>query len=680
MKKMQVFVRRTVGFLTILFLGVLGYYWLSQLRFASGSIAGEGISATRATAGMLPTIATNRETKIPSTPNLPTPFPTATTFIQLSNAVNEVLWLDNCARIQTDPCGSSTVEGFQPLREVINNVGGELVFGAPDDFYGLMTYATVIANFCGHAGSYLPQLRSYITNGGSVIALGDEFCRAVPPSGLTSGQTANLLTRDWGIEFSSQEVEAQNSRMHLLSSPIANIGVHLTIYRFTPLKLTGTAIHSLAISDNGDIFSALFDGDGTLAVIPNSQFHQQIDVSDDRFRMWGSLISFLMDAARAKVQVDLTTPNAFPTVTPYVDPTLYPTSTPIIVTTPTPLPPPIDTPTPFAAVASSPYVSIINVSPPNQTQIVGQPFNFDFEYHLPASAQAPQAVIMFDLIPVLGDNQYGNEPYAVFTPFGLTILEQTDAPNRRQIEAMPALGVVDWEVQTTLALRVRLMSYSDEGDNSELLFQNIFPDFSYAMDNWLEKTPVPLPTPSLTPTPEGQSVSPLPNVTLPPDVTPTGTPTPASTPISSPRVAVLNVSPAAETHIEGDETFVFEFEYYLPASAGSSQVLVLIDLVPDLGNHNYGNEPYAIFTPLEIALIEPSNEPVLRQVVAMPALGAAEWDDTALLALRIRLMSYSAYAGIGATILNITFPEYTYTMENWALALPTPPPSPESSE
>ena len=563
MNNTRQFIRRVVGFLTVIILGVVGFLWLSQVQQANEIVSGQGISTTRENAG-IPTIASNRKTK--ATPILPIPYPSATYNTPLSN---QVLWLDDCNPEQSaNPCDLQNAETFQPLRELVESVGGDLIFGTPSDLYGLMSYSVVIANFCGNAGNYLPYLRGYIANGGSVVVMGDEFCRAVPPSGMTSGQTANLLTRDWGIDFSRYEVDVSTSGLQLLPNPVTNQNGHLTIYRFTPLQLTGSATQPLVVSENGDVFMALYDGEGTFVTIPDSQFHRQNDVVDDRYQLWGGLFAYLMDSARAKNQFGTVTPNRppptrtpdgntptpypMPTITPYVGdlpattltptpssnpitpypmPTITPyvgdlpattlTSTPFEDNRPTPTawhtPTPFEdnhptptawyTPTPWDSdglpTPSTPELSrllvVLDVSPSSGAHIEGESFTFNFDYFLPASAGIPQATILFDLVPDLGNHNYGNNPYAVFTPFEMLLVESTNQISHRQVEAMPALGNVHWDGTATLVLRVRMMAYSETTGIGDLLIQHILPEFSYTMDDWAQILTPPPTTLPLTP-------------------------------------------------------------------------------------------------------------------------------------------------------------------------------------
>ncbi len=227
----------------------------------------------------------------------------------------KILWLDKCDP-RTDPafCHSSTYSKplYPPELDqfygVITALNANLYYKLPSSEDKLDDYDVVIADFCGPAANDLVirALKAYINSGGSVIVMGNEFCQGVGPidgKWVSSGQAASVLTKTWGISFTTDD-DTTVQYAQLSETHPALMGVsELFAYRHAYLDVQSPSRVFIKMGDRP--FIGLYDHTGTMIAIPDVGFHwgssfRPETVQSDNFVFWRNLLAWLAEQSRLK--------------------------------------------------------------------------------------------------------------------------------------------------------------------------------------------------------------------------------------------------------------------------------------------------------------------------------------------------------------------------------------------
>ena len=203
----------------------------------------------------------------------------------------------------------------------------------------------VIANGCNSTTSEatVVLLKQYITRGGSIVVMGDNFCVGAGdgPPWYSSAELASKITREWGIEFTTDD----DSQIQLFEPTLAHpITAHVQrIYSFRHAYLTVSGAARPLFVERGKSFLALYDGIGTIVAIPDIGFHWNRDAApfppapaNDNFVLWHNMLQWLIDRSRIKRSSRPPIPSPCtigcpPTSTPTPTRTVTPTPTPCMI-------------------------------------------------------------------------------------------------------------------------------------------------------------------------------------------------------------------------------------------------------------------------------------------------------------------------------------------------------------
>jgi WD40 repeat protein len=250
-------------------------------------------------------------------PNLPSlamaPYPTDTpafiptptaSFSEIPGSIN-ILWMDNCdPRKDASNCQEGPSEIFKEFYDTLAKLNANIEYRLPQSLPDLKKYDVVIANFCRAYSDDNANniLKEYVSAGGSVIVMADEFCRY--GSSMSTGQYANQFTQGYGITFTKDD-DIKTPRSGL----IANHPLTMNVERIFALRhayLTISAPSSTLVSINGKPFIGLYDQTGTVIAIPDVGFHwgtafrQEISQSDN-FIFWQNMVTWLAQQSREKL-------------------------------------------------------------------------------------------------------------------------------------------------------------------------------------------------------------------------------------------------------------------------------------------------------------------------------------------------------------------------------------------
>ena len=216
-------------------------------------------------------------------------------------ALPRLLWADPCDP-RTDPqaCHLGDVAILAPFYGVITSLGAQLRYAVPPGLQELATYDVVIANFCSALDSAAVRLlQAYISGGGSVVAMGDNFCVGTPFR--TSAQGATALTQPGGIRFTTEDDGTLQCFDPLLAHPLTRGVRQLYSPRHAYLTVSGTA--QALFGKEGQTFIAVYAGRGTVVAIPDIGFHWQRRGPrpvNDNVIFWQTMLRWLVTQSRGK--------------------------------------------------------------------------------------------------------------------------------------------------------------------------------------------------------------------------------------------------------------------------------------------------------------------------------------------------------------------------------------------
>ncbi len=217
----------------------------------------------------------------------------------------QILWLDSCDP-RTDPevCQlSDSVDIMAQFYALVEEIGATLTYRVPEDVAVLLEFDVVIANFCGRGGRSLFATERYLQAGGSVVAMGDGFCRGVEDGEgrwTSSAALANLLAEPRGIHVSEAETTADTPLLVARTHPVTAGVAALHMPRASLMTVQSPA-EALVVRD-GEPQLAVFDEAGTLVVIPRVGFAWSMADAppNDNFLLWHNLLLWLGQISRVK--------------------------------------------------------------------------------------------------------------------------------------------------------------------------------------------------------------------------------------------------------------------------------------------------------------------------------------------------------------------------------------------
>ncbi len=241
-----------------------------------------------------------------------------------------LLWVDDCDPRQ-DAAFCQLSDSLAVLADfygVIEELGATLDYQIPTAVDDLMGYDVVIANFCGNAGKAIPLIEQYIQAGGSVVVMGDSFCRGVAvgdQSGYTSAQAASLLSEPRGIFFRETNTVDQPWADVIAVHPIT-LGVdRLSVPGSDSLQVMPPS--QAVAARSGEPFVAVYDDVGTVVVIPRVGFTwTQADAPQPaNFILWRNMLVWLANMTQVKLgQMPAFLPAPYNTPLPPAPPTPTP--------------------------------------------------------------------------------------------------------------------------------------------------------------------------------------------------------------------------------------------------------------------------------------------------------------------------------------------------------------------
>ncbi len=221
-----------------------------------------------------------------------------------------ILWLDRCDP-RTDPnfCHiSKDGKEFEQFYGVILEMNATLTYKLPSSVADLSSYDVVVADFCGPAANdaVIQILKDYVQAGGSVVVMGDEFCQGAGPvngNWASSGQAASLLTKSWGITFTTDDDTLVQYARPSDPHPILKGVQELFAFRHAYLDIHSPA--KVLVAMGGRPFIGLYDQTGTVVAIPDVGFHwgasfKPETVESDNFVFWRNLLVWLAGQSRNK--------------------------------------------------------------------------------------------------------------------------------------------------------------------------------------------------------------------------------------------------------------------------------------------------------------------------------------------------------------------------------------------
>lgn len=223
-----------------------------------------------------------------------------------------ILWIDDCdPRSDPDFChDSKDLKIFDQFYGTITGLGGTLSYSIPTSEDSFAAYDVVVANFCSAAihEHEIALLVNYVTSGGSVIALGDNFCTGVGPVNgewLNSAQAASIFTRNWGVSITSDDdlslIWANPVLMHPLTQNMKSI------YAFRHAYLVVQSPSKILFRMGDKPFISIYEQTGTVITIPNTGFHWGSDfrseiADSDNFAFWRNMLNWLATQTRNKLK------------------------------------------------------------------------------------------------------------------------------------------------------------------------------------------------------------------------------------------------------------------------------------------------------------------------------------------------------------------------------------------
>ncbi len=244
---------------------------------------------------------------VPPASATPTPSETPTVMPPTPSTPMRVVWLDDCdPRQSVNFCHmSSSLDVFKPFYGVLESLNASITYTLTTQFIG---YDVVIADFCGPIGlpRYYDALSAYVSAGGSVVVMGDNFCQGVAKADstwLASADAANLVTKERGITITADDDMSQQQ-----ADPPTLARLGLGVNRLVSIRHAFLKVHTPAAVGAtlaGRPFVGLYDHIGTMAVIPDTLFHitgrgGNTGASNDNFVFWRNLLAWLADKAHAK--------------------------------------------------------------------------------------------------------------------------------------------------------------------------------------------------------------------------------------------------------------------------------------------------------------------------------------------------------------------------------------------
>jgi hypothetical protein len=235
---------------------------------------------------LLPTAAMEI-TSLPTHTRIPTGSTTGQSGNSNQTGGVKILWTDTCDPRQ-DPqfCNmSSGLSGFEKFYGILHELNATLVYDRPLSYDG---YIVVIAYYC--SSEDIDPLRNYILSGGSVVVLSD---------------SCSTLTSNFGITF--KERIAIYGWVSVVNHPITK-GIpqgENTLYMPGPSRLEVVPPAQTIIKFSNLDTIAVYDGQGTMVVIPDSVFEWDYgngaDGIDNNFVLWRNMLTWLIAQTRTKM-------------------------------------------------------------------------------------------------------------------------------------------------------------------------------------------------------------------------------------------------------------------------------------------------------------------------------------------------------------------------------------------
>lgn len=224
----------------------------------------------------------------------------------------KILWTDACdPRADPKVCQIGPPEILNEIYSTINSVNAIVVYTLPTSVNQLLSYDVVVADYCSalYPKGLTPLIAGYVQRGGSVIALGDNFCivGGDAQGNVSSAKAANQLTASRGITFTDDDDATVRWSSQVISHPttlgIPNDKIYAFRHAYLTVTLSSTAVVKMGERDLIAVYDGA-NGDGTMVAIPDIGFHwgssfQQVSQSDN-FVFWRNTLRWLAQKAQQK--------------------------------------------------------------------------------------------------------------------------------------------------------------------------------------------------------------------------------------------------------------------------------------------------------------------------------------------------------------------------------------------
>ncbi len=222
--------------------------------------------------------------------------------------ISHILWISDCdPRTDTKQCSLGKLDILNEFYATIRDLGADIKYRLPRSSGDMASYDVVVLSTCDLAGSALPVslVQDYVSTGGSLIIMGDNFCQGVHVNGKwgSSADAASLFTASWGIRFTADDAMDTPTWTAFAEHPLT-VGIK-DIYAFRHAYLTVQPPAVPIATINRQAVLAVYDGPGTVLAIPDvsfawgSSFKSQIG-SADNFAFWRNSFVWLSQQSRAK--------------------------------------------------------------------------------------------------------------------------------------------------------------------------------------------------------------------------------------------------------------------------------------------------------------------------------------------------------------------------------------------